>query len=66
LSNDACQINPDRKRRRQAEFLCHEFVPWNSIEKIGVIENRMKIQVEAILEKEEHKPPVVIERGWYY
>jgi hypothetical protein len=29
--------DPNRKCRRQAEFLIHQFCPWTLIEEIGVI-----------------------------
>lgn len=38
----------DRKRRRQAEFLVHQFCPWRLITKIGVIDRIIKSQVEQI------------------
>jgi ssDNA thymidine ADP-ribosyltransferase, DarT len=40
----------DRKRRRQAEFLIHEFCPWTLITEIGVINNTMGFQVQEILQ----------------
>jgi hypothetical protein len=56
----------DRKRRRQAEFLVHQFLSWNLITDIGVINSEMKIQVEQILQGSAHSPTVVIRRNWYY
>lgn len=58
--------DPDRKRRRQAEFLVHQHVPWESIEQIGVINRVIKRDVEAILIKARHKPDIVIKGEWYY
>lgn len=60
------QDDPDRPSRRQAEFLVHEFVPWTSIESIGVIDANRKREVEALMPTAEHKPQVVIKRDWYY
>jgi len=57
---------PDRKRRRQAEFLVHEFLPWTFIEEIGVKTAEMKTAVEATLRHANHAPPVVVRAGWYY
>lgn len=57
---------PDRKRRRQAEFLMHEFVPWTAIEQIGVIDKAVEATVQLALERVEHRPMVVVESAWYY
>ncbi|MGH2354596.1 MAG: type II toxin-antitoxin system toxin DNA ADP-ribosyl transferase DarT, partial [Chloroflexota bacterium] len=40
---------PDRKRRRQAEFLIHEFMPWGLIGEIGVCTAAAKAKVEEVL-----------------
>lgn len=57
---------PDRKRRRQAEFLVHEFLPWTFIEEIGVKTTKIKTAVEACLQHTDHAPPVIVRAGWYY
>jgi hypothetical protein len=57
---------PDRKRKRQAEFLIHDFAPWNLITGIGVLDEAMKSSVEQALATVSHKPQVVVRRGWYY
>jgi hypothetical protein len=57
---------PDRKRRRQAEFLVHEFYPWSAFRRIGVHDDDVRRQVEALLAPHEHRPEVAVERGWYY
>lgn len=58
----------DRQRRKQAEFLIHEFCPWPSIQSIGVINRDMKLNVERVLNnyQDSHRPEVVVKRGWYY
>lgn len=56
----------DRSRRRQAEFLIHEFCPWTLITEIGVMTAQMRQQVEEILSQADHKPLVTVRRGWYY
>jgi hypothetical protein len=56
---------PDRKRRRQAEFLVQEFFPWTAIERIGVRDQPIRQRVELALIKAEYKPEVVVEAGWY-
>ena len=59
---------PDRKRRRQAEFMIHRFCPWPLIRGIAVIDNRIKRQVEGVLDRfpRLHRPIVRVKRGWYY
>lgn len=56
----------DRKRRRQAEFLVHDFLPWELVTKIGVIDSGMAEQVNEILRSEAYRPAVVIKGSWYY
>jgi hypothetical protein len=55
---------PDRKRRRQAEFLVHEFSPWESVSYIGVYDRSIAEQVGEIIKG--GSPDVGVERGWYY
>ena len=57
---------PDRKRRRQAEFLVHQFFPWELVSLIGVYNARIQEQVCEMLKNEAHVPEVRIEPGWYY
>jgi hypothetical protein len=56
----------DRKRRRQAEFLIHEFCPWTLIQEIGVIDSEIKKKVKEMLRNERHCPPVKVYPSWYY
>lgn len=56
----------DRKRRRQAEFLVHNFLPWQLITEIGVINSTIKAQTENILQNFTHKPSVIVRNNWYY
>ncbi len=54
------------KEKRQAEFLVHEYCPWSAIEEITVINQAIKVRVEAALVGAVHKPAVQIRRNWYY
>ena len=56
--------DPDRKRRRQAEFLVHEFFPWELVSYIGVYD----LSAAELVGKElrGHIPRVGTEPGWYY
>ncbi len=57
---------PDRKRKRQAEFLIKDFCPWVLFSKIGVINPRIEYRVKRIIENNRHQPIVQIHRNWYY
>ena len=56
----------DRKRRRQAEFLIHQFLPWDQISEIGVITTKIQRDVQASIASVSHQPPVNVYRTWYY
>jgi hypothetical protein len=57
----------DRQRRKQAEFLVHEFCNWSLVHEIAVVDGEMKERVESILSE---FPPAsrrdVRVRDWYY
>jgi hypothetical protein len=58
--------DPDRKRRRQAEFLVYNFFPWHLVTEIGVINPTIQAQVSNLLLKSVHKPNILVRRDWYY
>lgn len=58
--------DPDRKRRRQAEFLVYKKFPWETIEFIAVISNPIKNKVENIIADDIKKHPVLVKSDWYY
>lgn len=58
--------DPDRKRRRQAEFLVHRNFDWNLVEEIAVLSQLEKNRVGSILNAAVHKPPILIRPDWYY
>lgn len=62
------EADPDRKRRKQAEFLVHRSVPWNWMDTIGVVIEAMARQVRQVLDETgvEHRPRVAVEPKWYY
>jgi hypothetical protein len=62
------QEYPDRKRKRQAEFLVRNFFPWKLIKKIGVRLTKTQSQIQVIIEQssENHHPIVEQELAWYY
>lgn len=60
------QTDPDRSRRRQAEFLVHQSLPWALIHEIGVISQVAADQVNATLDGAQHLPVVSVRPEWYY
>lgn len=58
--------DPDRKRRKQAEFLVHKFCPWNVIQKIGVYSDSALIKVQNILQTYSITTSVSVEKAWFY
>ena len=56
----------DKKRRRQAEFLVHNFCPWTLITKIGVMNITIQSQVLQMLQNFNHQPTVTVYPNWYY
>lgn len=58
----------DRQRRKQAEFLIHRFCDWNLICEIGVINDTVKQQAEAIMNAYPSalRKPVRVQNQWYY
>ncbi len=58
--------SPDVKEGKQAEFLVHEFFPWELVERVGVISKGVAHQVVNAMHWSAHRPMVEIKRGWYY
>lgn len=58
--------DPEVKERRQAEFLVHDWCPWQAIETIGVINREIAARVEAAIAGAAHKPRVEVHGDWYY
>jgi hypothetical protein len=59
---------PDRMRRKQAEFLIHRQCDWSVIKKIGVLNENMRNKVEIIMNEystNKHRP-VELSHQWYY
>ena len=59
---------PDRQRRKQAEFLVHGFVPWDQVRGIAVRTAEVKARVQAVLDgfPEDCQKKVVLRPAWYY
>ena len=54
------------KEGKQAEFLVFESFPWSLVEKIGVANQMVLQQVQAVLAEADHKPRACVEQGWYF
>jgi len=63
--NDTAQ-DPDRCRRRNAEFLVYSSLPWTAVEQIVVIDATIATTVRGILIGLAHQPLVNVRPGWYY
>ncbi|MFN0009598.1 MAG: DUF4433 domain-containing protein [Planctomycetota bacterium] len=60
--------DPDRQRRKQAEFLVHRALPWELVARIVVLSEQTAKKVESILADHPgaHQPDVGVRREWYY
>ncbi|MBS3958828.1 MAG: DUF4433 domain-containing protein [Xanthomonadaceae bacterium] len=56
----------DRKRRKQAEFLVHDAVPWSHVQSIGVMTESTRDRTIAAIAAAAHRPPVTLQPDWYY
>ena len=58
----------DQQRRKQAEFLVHQFCAWELVQEIVVINEVMKTRVERIMATfpTGQKRIVRIRQDWYY
>jgi hypothetical protein len=54
------------KEGKQAEFLVHEFLPWELVERIGAISQAMAQQVANALHGAAFRPRIEIRPDWYY
>jgi hypothetical protein len=59
-------VDGDRKRRRQAEFLVYEFFPFSLFEKIGAINQTTAKQAATLLGEIHPRPIIQAEPTWYY
>lgn len=62
----AIDTDPDRPRRRQAEFLVHQTFPWNLVQEIAVFDEGRHAEVRTCLQTAIHQPNVRMRRAWYF
>lgn len=58
--------DPDRMRRRMAEFLVYEHVPIDCLTEVVVRNVGMETDVEALLATYSVPLPVRVRPGWYF
>jgi hypothetical protein len=58
--------DPDRKRRRQAEFLVYDSLPWSLVSEVGVYDDEARALVLDAFRNEPHCPLAKIRPDWYY
>lgn len=58
--------DPDRRFRRQAEFLVHQFCPLYLITEVGVINNTIQAEVTQTLQVFKQQIPVKVYSNWYF
>lgn len=58
--------DPDRRRRRAAEFLVHQCVPWEAFLGIATMNVAMADIARAELAKMDVELPVLVRRDWYF
>lgn len=58
--------DPDRKRRKQAEFLVHQFFPWDLVESIAAKDAASVHNISRLLTGCTHRPSVFTKPDWYY
>jgi hypothetical protein len=56
----------DRMRRRMAEFLVHEYLPWSAVRGIVVRTEEVSHRVQATLDSLNDRTPVRVKVDWYY
>ncbi|MGK7924903.1 MAG: DUF4433 domain-containing protein [Spirulina sp.] len=58
--------DPNRRCRRQAEFLIYQFCPWSLIREIGTMNRNIQARVKQMLQNFDDRTPVEVYSDWYY
>lgn len=58
--------DPDRPRRRQAEFLVHQTFPWGLVQEVVVFDAARHALARTCLQAAAHQPTLRIDPTWYY
>ncbi|WP_374757142.1 type II toxin-antitoxin system toxin DNA ADP-ribosyl transferase DarT [Micromonospora chalcea] len=51
---------------RAAEFLVHEWVPWEAVEVVATKTSATRVAVEKLTNGLHHAPPISVRRDWYF
>lgn len=54
------------KEGKQAEFLLHEFFPWELVEAVGVLDEGVAAWVRDALQGASYQPSVQVQPAWYF
>lgn len=58
--------DPDRREKKQAEFLIHKKLPWEQIYGIAVNSEEALAKVESTVNGLHYKPIIKLKKEWYY
>jgi hypothetical protein len=58
--------DPDIKEVKQSEFLVYDYIPWECVQRIGVISNNIRQLVQNIINSCAHYPSISVNPEWYY
>jgi len=58
--------DPEKKEKRQAEFLIHDWCPWSAVQSIAVMNEARAAEAAGVLDQASHRPELTVQRGWYY
>lgn len=60
--------DPDRKRRRAAEFLVFEKVSWQRIHRLVTRTAETRTKLDSLIDQSglKHRPPITVDASWYY
>ncbi|MEX2409855.1 MAG: DUF4433 domain-containing protein [Candidatus Paceibacterota bacterium] len=63
---DNTESDPDRKRRKQAEFLVYKSLPWSAIQSICVYNDKSQQYVQNMLNSRNISCTVITKTDYYY
>ncbi|MDA0813780.1 MAG: DUF4433 domain-containing protein [Verrucomicrobia bacterium] len=58
--------DPNRKWRRQAEFLVRDHFPWTGVGAIATFDKAAETRVEMLISEAQHQPQIAVKRNWYF
>jgi hypothetical protein len=56
----------DVKEGKQAEFLVHQSLPWELVERVGVLSPEVAQRAANAIHGAVHRPRIEVHRDWYY